>query len=198
MDVFRRGVLVAGGAGFVGSHLVDSLVAAGVHVHVIDDLSSGKVANIATHAGKPGFTFYKADLRDRQAVASALARMDPAPSAVFHLAASAHEGLLQGSKDDDVLATLNLLEALSKRGDEAGQGMRVMFASSGQVYRCAADEIFADNNGLAQQANHHAASKLACEAAVRAFCSKFGWTGLIFRLSNVVARGRGGGCCRTC
>ncbi|MCQ5374876.1 MAG: SDR family NAD(P)-dependent oxidoreductase, partial [Candidatus Methanomethylicia archaeon] len=75
--------LVTGGAGFIGSHLVDLLMRKGFSVIVLDNLSTGKLENIREHLNDPQFKFVKGDIRDRQGVERALDEV----KVVFHLAA---------------------------------------------------------------------------------------------------------------
>jgi UDP-glucose 4-epimerase len=77
--------IVTGGAGFIGSHLVDLLISQGRHVLAIDNLSVGRQSNLAQHTGNPNFRFEQADVRDRAAIKALLAGADR----VFHLAALA-------------------------------------------------------------------------------------------------------------
>lgn len=76
--------VVTGGAGFIGSHLCDYLVAQGHQVTVLDDLSTGSMANLTQLAGEPGFRFVQGDILDRQLVDDLVRRSDT----VFHLAAA--------------------------------------------------------------------------------------------------------------
>ena len=78
-----RRVLVTGGAGFVGSHLVDGLLGEGFDVVVLDDLSTGRLENVKDHLIEEGFRFIQGDIRDREVLRKALEGVD----AVFHLAA---------------------------------------------------------------------------------------------------------------
>jgi UDP-glucose 4-epimerase len=111
--------IVTGGAGFIGSHVVDVLLARGDEVHVLDDLSAGKRENVAVAA-----ELHVADIRTPDEVFDALR-----PQAVFHLAAQAdvRVSVLRPDHDADVnvLGTIRVLEAA--RRHEA----RVVFASSG-------------------------------------------------------------------
>ncbi|MGB8266558.1 MAG: SDR family oxidoreductase [Candidatus Velthaea sp.] len=74
--------VVTGAAGFIGSHLVDRLIGAGVEVDAIDNLSTGRRANLAQHAGNPALRFHEADIND----GAALATIFPGAEAIFHLA----------------------------------------------------------------------------------------------------------------
>lgn len=124
-----RSVLVTGGASFIGSHLVDALVARGARVRVVDDLTSGDVAHLASHLASGGIEFVQADLREPGVARAAVAGMDT----IFHLAAD-HGGrgyvdLHQaGPASNLYLDGLVFWEAV-----QAGV-RKVVFASSGCVY----------------------------------------------------------------
>ncbi len=117
--------LVTGGAGFIGSHLVDRLIDAGDEVSVIDDLSTGALANIEP-AIERGVRFVRGDIRDRAQVTELFA---DAPERIFHLAAqmdvrvSVADPIYDG--EVNVLGTINLLEAARDAGS------RFVFASTG-------------------------------------------------------------------
>jgi UDP-glucose 4-epimerase len=109
--------LVTGGAGFIGSHLVDALLAQGHHVAVLDDLSTGRRENL-TSALRQGATLHAADVRDADAVAAAFASVRP--EAVFHLAAQVD---VRKSVEDpvanaatNIAGTINLLESARRAG----------------------------------------------------------------------------------
>jgi UDP-glucose 4-epimerase len=111
--------VVTGGAGFIGSNVVDALLERGDEVHVVDDLSKGKRENVATAA-----TLHVADIRDPDAAFDA-AR----PEVVFHLAAQADVRVSVDRPDHDadvnVLGTVRVLEAARRHG------ARVVFSSTG-------------------------------------------------------------------
>jgi UDP-glucose 4-epimerase len=120
--------LVTGGAGFIGSTLVDRLLAEGHHVEVIDDLSSGSLTNLAeARKAKKDFAFHHADIRSPD-VADLIARR--APEVVFHLAAQAdvRVSVARPAFDAEVniVGSLNVLE-----GARLGGAAKVVFASSG-------------------------------------------------------------------
>ena len=124
--------LVTGGAGFIGSTLVDRLLAEGHHVDVIDDLSSGSLANLAdARAGGAGRrSFHQLDLVD-DAVIDVVARRQP--DVVFHLAGDPDPQVAsssrRGTQTTTIVGTLHLLE-----GARAGGVDKVVFASSCDIY----------------------------------------------------------------
>jgi nucleoside-diphosphate-sugar epimerase len=124
-----RRVLVTGGASFIGSHLVDALVAAGASVRVVDDLSSGRLDNIDTHVTAGRIAFTRGDLREPAVAATAVAGIE----VVFHLAAD-HGG--RGYVDlHQVACAGNLgLDTTVFRACHAGGVQKVVYASSGCVY----------------------------------------------------------------
>src|SRR2546423_7978820 len=122
-----RRVVVTGGAGFIGSHLVDALVARGDDVLVIDDLSTGRQAHL-TRALRAGALLEQADVRDGGAMRRLLREWRP--DAVFHLAAQADVTRSVADPDFDAqvnhAGTVNVLEAA-----RAGGARRFVFASPG-------------------------------------------------------------------
>lgn len=121
--------LVTGGAGFIGSNLVDRLLAEGHAVEVVDDLSSGKLANLADARADRDhdFSFHQMDICD-PAVAELIERRQP--EVVFHLAAQidVRVSVTDPAKDAriNVMGTLNVLEGARRAGTR-----KVVFASSG-------------------------------------------------------------------
>ncbi|HEV2368359.1 MAG TPA: NAD-dependent epimerase/dehydratase family protein, partial [Acidimicrobiales bacterium] len=122
--------LVTGGAGFIGSNLVDRLLAEGHQVDVIDDLSSGSLANLSaarTAASSRTFSFHQADVRSPE-LGELFGRRQP--EVVFHLAAQADVRVSVArpvfDADVNILGSLNVLEAARRCGTR-----KVVFASSG-------------------------------------------------------------------
>src|SRR5438270_2885923 len=121
--------MVTGGAGFIGSTLVDRLVAEGHHVDVVDDLSTGSLANLADarSAGEHRLSFQRLDIRD-QAVAELVQRRQP--EVVFHLAAQADVRVSVERPAFD--AEVNVLGTINGReGARLAGARKVVFASSG-------------------------------------------------------------------
>lgn len=123
------GVVVFGGAGFIGSNLVDELMTLGYEVRVFDNLSEGNLANIERWRGSPKLEFVRGDIRDLELVQRATANVDT----VFHLAAMSR---IQPSIVDPLLAwqqniigTGNVLEACRRNGVK-----RVVYSASSSAY----------------------------------------------------------------
>ncbi len=128
-DFDGRPVLVTGGASFIGSHLIDALVAAGAQVRVVDDLSSGKLTNIQRYIDSGAVEFAQADLLDPAVPAEAVAGINT----VFHLAAN-HGGRGYVDLHQAACATNLLLDGVVFRACLRAGVAKVVYASSGCVY----------------------------------------------------------------
>jgi len=169
-------LLVTGGAGFIGSHLVERLLAGGEAVRVLDNLSTGKRGNLASH---PALEFLEGDIRDRTTVDAAVAGVD----AIVHLAAVAS---VQASVDDPVGThatnfdgTLNLLEAARH-----ARVTRFLFASSAAVYGDNA-QLPVSEDLAPNPLTPYAADKLAGEHYLSFYHRKFGLRTTAFRFFNI-------------
>jgi UDP-glucose 4-epimerase len=176
-----RRMLVTGGAGFIGSNLVDRLLALGHQVTVYDDLSTGQPDFLTSARQQPGFQFVKADLLDTDALGRAMAGQEM----VFHLAANADVrfGTDHPRKDleQNTIATHNVLEAM--RGADIRQ---LVFASTSAVY--GEPKVFPtpEDGPFPVQTSLYGASKLAAEGLVSAYCEGFGLQALIFRFVSIL------------
>jgi len=172
-------VLVTGGGGFIGSHLVDRLLGEGFEVVVLDDFSSGRVENLKHHFGRDGFVFVRGDVRDRDVVGRVVEGVD----VVFHLAAlvsvpvSVEDPVLV--EDVNVGGTLNVLKACVDAGVK-----RFVFAGSCAVYgegcgvpRCEDDVL--------DPISPYGVSKLAGEFYCRVFYRVYGLETVVLRYFNV-------------
>jgi len=169
--------LVTGGAGFIGSHIVEALVAAGDRVRVLDDLSNGLAANLEPFGD--AVELVEGDVRD----AATVQRATDGARIVLHLAAL---GSVQRSVDDpatsnavNVSGTVNVLDAARRAGVE-----RVVFSSSSSVY--GDNPIMPKHEGLAPApVSPYAVTKLAGEAYARAFHRVYGLDVISLRYFNV-------------
>ena len=173
METLR--VLVTGGAGFIGSHLVKALVEAGHQVRIIDNLSTGSLENIADVLDT--IEFIRGDVRDYGAVESAVRCVD----AVVHLAAliDVAESVEKPDLyfDVNVRGTYNVVKA-SKNVST------FVFASSSAIYGEPIRVPIPEDHPLMPK-SPYAASKVSCEAFVQAFANQYGFRPVILRLFNV-------------
>ena len=121
-------VLVTGGAGFIGSHLVEALLARGDRVTVIDDLSTGRIENLGAVREHPDFRFVRADLREAAARADLIESAD----AVFHLAAHVGVRRILAHSVESLLNNIQCTGALLERA--ARTRRRLILFSSSEVY----------------------------------------------------------------
>ncbi|MDP6906363.1 MAG: NAD-dependent epimerase/dehydratase family protein [Candidatus Thalassarchaeaceae archaeon] len=179
-------VLVTGGAGFVGSHLIDLLVARGDTVSVYDNLSSGREEFLSHHDER--VKLIVADLLDLDEVKSAMKDIDM----VFHLAANPDIRLGTKVTDTDLkqgtIATYNVLEAMRLEGVK-----KIAFSSSSVVYGEADEMPTPENYGPLLPISLYGASKLGSEALITSWVGTFELQAWLFRFANIVgARGTHG------
>ena len=171
-------VIVTGGAGFIGSHIVDAFVAAGHTVAVVDNLSTGKLQNL-----NPAAAFYQADIRDVAALAVVFAQ--ELPTVVCHQAALADvRGSLRdpaGYAQVNVIGTLNLLEAARN----AGTVRKFLFASTGGAVYGEPAELPATEACAPRPLDPYGATKLACEGFIDTYRHNYGLSYAILRYANV-------------
>ncbi|SDD30635.1 UDP-glucose 4-epimerase [Paenibacillus sp. UNCCL117] len=180
-------LIVTGGAGFIGSHLVDALTARGAEVHVIDNLYAGKLEYVNRQAVLHQYDVESAEAREQ------VVRLKP--DLVFHLAAQADvQQSVQAPGYDarvNVLGTLNMLEACREAGVR-----KLVFASTSGVYGDLAKDRIEEDDPAAP-ISFYALSKLAGEQYIRLFHRMFGLSYTILRYGNVYgprqqAKGEGG------
>jgi UDP-glucose 4-epimerase len=160
-------VFVTGAAGFIGSNLIDRLLADGVTVTGWDNLSTGQIRFLEGAQRQPGFRFIRGDNLDVPALTAAMRGAD----CVFHLAANAdiRDGWNHPEKDlqQNTLATFNVLEAMRKNGVR-----RIAFSSTGSVYGEAMvtpDRPTPENDAFPVQTSLYGASKAAGEGLIAAY-----------------------------
>jgi UDP-glucose 4-epimerase len=167
-------VLVTGGAGFIGSHLVDRLIDEGHRVRVLDDLSTGREKNV-----NPGAELFRGDVAEESTVRRAVAGVDVA----FHHAA--HRAVLRSVEHPLATDTANTHGTLTvlKAAVDAGVG-RVVYASSSSVYGGAAERPTPESASLWPR-SPYAVSKVAGEHYCRVFTELYGLETVALRYFNV-------------
>ena len=172
---------ITGGAGFIGSHLVDHIMSEGNNVTVYDNLTSGKKAFIEQHLGKENFQLIIGDLLDMEILTQAMKNHE----VVCHLAANpdARAGIEHTNLDLRLgtIATYNVLEAMRINGIK-----KLVFSSSGTIYGETPVMALSENYGPLLPISLYGASKLASEGLISAFCSVFSMQAWMFRFANVI------------
>ena len=173
--------LVTGGAGFIGSHLVDRLLHDGHQVVAYDNFSTGQERFLEQSAQHPTFRLVRGDLLDRDALTAAATGVD----IVFHLGANADVRFGTDHPERDVhqnaLATFHVLEAMRAAGVR-----RIVFSSTGSVYGEPAVFPTPENAPFPVQTSLYGAAKLASEGLIQAYCEGFGFQGYIFRFVSIL------------
>jgi len=175
-------VLLTGGAGFIGSHVLDLLAPTGVHFTVYDNLTSGRLEYISGHLSRPNVTLIEADIVDRERLVAATRGHD----LVWHLAANtdiinSHD---RPDRDlnDSAVGTFNVLEAMRRTGVRD-----IVFASSGAVYgNICFDDSVTEEAGPLLPVSTYGAGKIASEAFISSFCHVYGLRGWMYRFGNVI------------
>jgi UDP-glucose 4-epimerase len=177
--------LVTGGAGFIGSHLCERLLARGDEVVCLDDLSSGLERNLDACLGQGRFRFVRGSVLDESLVSELVGNVD----GVFHLAARVGVRLVleepSRTLETNLVGTRHVLEAAARRG------ARVLLSSSSEVYGRNESPPFAEDAALLTGATReprwsYAASKAMAEALVFAHVREHGLPALVVRFFNVV------------
>ncbi|MCC6052993.1 MAG: GDP-mannose 4,6-dehydratase [Desulfurococcaceae archaeon] len=173
-------VAVTGGAGFIGSHLVDRLVELGYIVRVIDNLSSGSIENIKHHLKSKNIEFVNIDIKNFEELRKALRDVE----VVFHYAANPEVRVSTTSPDihfrENIVATFNVLEA-----SRTGSVREVVFASSSTVYGETTGDPLAEDAPL-KPVSVYGASKASCEVLLHAYSVLYGLKAVILRYANIV------------
>lgn len=178
-----RRVLIVGGAGFIGSHFTDRLLADPLTelVTLFDNFSSGHEWHYADHKDDARLAVVRADAGDADALTRHMAGHDT----VIHLAANPDiaRAATEPAIDfhEGTVLTHNVVEAMRIVGTK-----RILYASGSGVYGDRGDQAVAEDHGPMLPISTYGASKLACEALISSYCHMFGLTARIFRFGNVV------------
>lgn len=172
-------LLVTGGAGFIGSHAVDRLIAEGHEVRVLDDLSTGDTAFLANSMDQ--IEFIEGSILDCDALDAAMVGVD----AVWHIAANPE--VRTGSSEpavhveSHIEGTFAVLESMRKSGVK-----NLVFTSTSTVYGNATELPTPEHYGPLLPISIYGSCKLAAEALISSYCGTFAMNALLFRFANVV------------
>jgi UDP-glucose 4-epimerase len=175
-------VVVTGGAGFIGSTLVDRLMSQGNTVTVIDNLTGGDKSFLAHHGTSPRFRLVTEDVRNTSRLIEVLG---PDVEQVFHLAANAD--IARGVEDPtldfehSIVATFSLLQAMRHHGIK-----KLVYTSGSGVYGDRGSSFLAETFGPLQPVSMYGASKLGAEGLVSAFAHLFDMQAWIVRPANII------------
>ena len=183
MGATFKKILITGGAGFIGSNLVDALISAGHNVRIADNFSTGFHEFVEHNKISAALEIVKTDLVDEQACSQVLAGCD----VVYHLAANADVrfGWQQPLRDtqQNLVVTQNLLEACRKQGVR-----KFIFSSTGSVYGKAKQIPTPEDCAFPTQTSLYAASKLAAEGLINAYAEADVIDATIFRFVSILGR----------
>lgn len=172
--------VVTGGAGFIGSHLVDELVARGDRVLVIDNCSAGTVSNLATHLEEGSITFLKQDL-----LADGWQASCRGADRIYHIAADPDvRGSARSPESviaNNVVATVRILETMRKLGIP-----EIVFTSTSTVYGEANVIPTPEKYAPLEPISVYGGSKLAGEALISAYSATYDMRAWIFRFANII------------
>ncbi len=175
-------ILVTGGAGFIGSHLVDSLLGKGHFVVAVDNLCLGRLENIAHNLKKNSFVFFKCDLLEQKQLSEIFEKYKL--DVVFHMAANSDISKSHDSPEIDLkntfLTTYSVLESMRKHNVR-----NIVFASTSAIYGETREKI-AEDFGPLFPVSHYGAAKLASEAFISSYTENYGFKAWIIRFPNVV------------
>jgi len=177
--------LITGGAGFIGSHLTECLLEKGHGVTVIDNLSTGCLANLENVKTNPQFKFVQGDIRDNKLVGTLVETND----VVFHLAAAVGVKLIAEDPvhtiETNIGGTESVLEAANKFGT------KILIASSSEVYGKSEDVPFSEDDDLVLGSTSLSRWSYACSKAIDeflglAFYQQYGLNVVITRFFNTI------------
>mgnify|MGYP005834714955 CR=1 FL=1 len=173
--------IVTGGAGFIGSHLVDELIKRGNHVTVVDNLSSGRMDFLKHHADSDRFRLVKADIAQDRFICDDFKGADM----VYHLAANPDVKIGADNTKvhlkENVIATYNVLESMRLHGVR-----NIAFTSTSTVYGEAKVVPTPEDYGPLMPISLYGASKLSCEALISSYCHTFDMRSWLYRFANII------------
>jgi UDP-glucose 4-epimerase len=177
--------LITGGAGFIGSHLAERLLADGNKVCVVDNLSTGSIKNIEAIKSNPGFDFVEGDIRDVSLMETLAERSD----VVFHLAAAVGVQLIADRPvhtiETNISGTVVVLETCNRFG------RKILIASSSEIYGKSESVPFREDDDIVLGSTSYSRWSYACSKAIDeflglAFHQQYGLSVIIGRFFNTI------------
>ena len=177
-----KNIFITGGAGFIGSHIVDWLMQDGYKVTVFDNLSNGRKEFINRHFSNSNFKFIQADITNIDSIIDHMRGHE----LVWHLAANTDiiGGVDNPSRDlnDCVIGTFNVLESMRRLNIK-----NILFSSTGAVYGdLCIDVPTSEEGGPLLPVSTYAAGKIGSEAFISSYSNLYGIRALMFRFGNVI------------
>jgi len=178
-------VLVTGGAGFIGSHLTDALLARGDRVTVIDDLSTGRLDNLVMHQHQENFAFVRGDIRDANLLQMLIREAD----LVYHLAAAVGVQLIAENPVHTIATNIGGTEVVLEMANKFRK--KVFLASTSEVYGKSEQVPFAEDDDFILGSTRFSRWAYACSKAVdeflgQAYFDQYGLPVVVGRFFNTV------------
>ena len=178
-----RRVLVTGGAGFIGTHLVRRLLEQGDQVIVVDNFTLGKQENVDEFADNPNYKFYNINIEETELFCEKLA--DEAIDIVYHLAANSD--IQKGGKnpqvdfDNTFKTTFSVLELMRRNNIK-----NLFFSSTSAIYGDRKGTLIKEDDGLLQPISYYGGAKYASEAFISSYTFMNELHSMVFRFPNVI------------
>lgn len=184
-------ILVTGGAGFIGSHLCQKLLAAGCEVRVIDDLSTGSIGNIAQFKNNKKFEFIEGTVRDEKIMNELILRCDT----VYHLAAAVGVNLIVEKPVHTIKTNIHGTEVVLAAANEFKK--KVLLTSTSEVYGKNESVPFSEDDDSVLGSTKHSRWSYACSKAIDEFLAlaynnQYNLPVVIVRLFNTIGPGQSG------
>lgn len=178
----NKKILLTGGAGFIGSHVVDILATEGYQLCIVDNLSNGRRDYIDAHLKRHNVKFVEGDVTD----CTLMNELMPGQDLVWHLAANTDIIGSHSCPDRDLkdctIATFAVLDAMRRAGVRD-----LLFASTGAVYgNLCLDDYVSESAGPLLPVSSYGAGKVASESFISSFCHVYGLRAWIYRFGNVI------------